>query len=318
MVAALCHESVVNRGRQILAFCLFLATFGWLLLPERMQESSVLWPSLLSVILAFVLRNIYLALFMGALAGTILLSRGNIFVAFLQLFSKHLIPALTDGSWNISVLIFTLLVGGLAALLNQNGGMLALAELFLGSAQSKRRALLGAYGMGLLLFIDGLASSMLVGKAMQSTTDRAGVSREKLAFIVDSTSAPIAGLALISTWIAYEMSVIREGFMNIGNAALAESVSSYQMLIFSLPYRYYNYFMLAIVFLIIWLGRDFGPMLKAERTVKSNDAPSSPLVSESKSRSLLAVIPLMLLVGSIFVGLSSESMVMVKQHCCIR
>ncbi|MHC1769674.1 MAG: hypothetical protein AB9869_36240 [Verrucomicrobiia bacterium] len=174
----------------------------------------------------------------------------------------RLIPSLTD-RWNISVLVFTLLMGGFVEVLNRNGGMATLTVRVMGQSRSPRRAGLGAYFMGWLVFFDGLASSMLAGKTLRPIADRAGLSREKLAFVVDSTSAPIAGLALLSTWVAYEMSVIRHGLANTGDAALAEAVAPLSWLVLSLPFRSYNWFMLLLVFLFIWLMRDWGPKLSA-------------------------------------------------------
>jgi len=245
-----------------------LATFLWLLADRSTPGPAALWPSALAIGLAFLTRQIYLSLFSGALAGAILLSEGNPITAFLALFEKHLLPALAD-KWNISVLVFTLLMGGLVGLLNAGGGLQALAAKFLGHTATKRRAGLGVFGLGLAIFIDGLANAMLVGKSMRPVTDRAGMSREKLAFIVDSTSSPIAGLSLISTWVAYELSVIQQGFANAGQP----EVAAFPLLVESLPYRFYNLFLLLIVFLVIWLGRDLGPMRSAERRAGKGDIP---------------------------------------------
>ena len=129
-----------------------------------------------------------------------------------------------------SSLRLTLLMGGFVEVLTRNGGMTALSMRVMGQSRSPRRAGLGAYLMGWLVFFDGLASSVLVGKTMRPIADRAGLSREKLAFIVDSTSAPVAGLALLSTWVAYEMSVIRQGLANTGDAVLADAVAPFSWL----------------------------------------------------------------------------------------
>lgn len=260
---------------QRIALVAFLATFLWLLTDRSTPGPAALWPSVLAIGLAFITRDIYLSLFAGAFAGAILLANGNPLAAFLALFEKHLLPALAD-KWNISVLMFTLLMGGLVGLLNAGGGMQALAAKFLGHAASKRRAGLGVYGLGLVIFIDGLANAMLVGKSMRPVTDRAGMSREKLAFIVDSTSSPIAGLSLISTWVAYELSVIQQGFVNAGQP----DVAAFPLLVESLPYRFYNVFLLLIVFLVIWLGRDVGPMRAAERKAGKGDIPAAQAGNE--------------------------------------
>jgi len=198
-----------------------------------------------------------------------------------------------------------LLMGGLAEVLNRNGGMAALAARAMGRSRSPRRAGLGAYFMGWLVFFDGLANAMLVGKTLRPVADRAGLSREKLAFIVDSTSAPIAGLALLSTWVAYEMSVIRQGLANTGDPALADAVAPFSWLVLSLPFRFYNWFLLLLVFLLVWLGRDWGPMLAAERASRARRR-SEPAVTTGAapgSHAALALVPLAVLVLGVFGGL---------------
>lgn len=294
----------MNRFRAVVAAVAFAATFGWLALGEPRAGPAALWPSALAVGLAFLTRDIYLSLFLGAFSGALLLRDGNAFAGFLDLFSRHLIPALKD-PWNVSVLVFTLMMGGFVELLNRGGGMSSLAERVVRGARSRRGAGLAVYGLGWLVFIDGLANAMLVGKTMRPITDRAGVSRAKLSFIVDSTSSPIAGLALVSTWVAYEMSVIRQGFEHTGHAALLAEAAPFQLLVQSLPSRFYNWFMLAIVLLVIWLGRDFGPMLAAERNAKppADAAPPSSSAAAHKAPVWLALVPLAALVGGVFVGL---------------
>lgn len=297
----------MSRPRLILTFAAFLATFAWLLSPELKGSPAALWPSVLAVGLAFVTRDIYLALFAGAFSGAILIQNGNVFAAFLDLFARYLIPALKD-PWNLSVLIFTLLMGGLVELLNRGGGMAALTGRFLRGSRDRRSTGLAVYGMGLLVFIDGLANAMLIGKSMRPITDRVGMSRAKLAFIVDSTSSPIAGLSLISTWVAYEMSVIKQGLENTGIPKLLNEVSPFQLLVQSLPFRYYNWFLLALVLLIIWLRRDFGPMRAAEATAAADHASKATTSSATNPAAptasvWLALVPLILLVGGVFLGL---------------
>jgi Na+/H+ antiporter NhaC len=297
------------KRETLISWGAFLLTFVWVFtLPDAHASIASLWPSALAIGLAFLTRNIYVSLFAGGFAGALLLHGGNPCTAFLELFAKHLINALKD-PWNLNVLIFTLLMGGLVELLQRNGGMTALAEWFLGKAHSKRKAGMGVYLLGWTVFIDGLANSMLVGKAMRPITDKAGISRAKLAFIVDCTSSPIAGLALISTWVAYELSVIKQGFEQTPNLAADQIPAAFTLLIQSLPFRFYNVFLLLLVFLVIWLGRDIGPMVKAEREAASVVPQEEPPVTTAKcecSRLYLAVIPIMVLVLGVFAGLFIE------------
>jgi Na+/H+ antiporter NhaC len=294
----------MSRPRAWIPGVALLATYLWLLAPDPKASPAVLWPSALAVGLAFVTRDIYLSLFLGAFSGALLLHGGHPWAAFQDLLIGRLIPSLTD-RWNVSVLVFTLLMGGFVEVLNRHGGMAALAARVVGRAGSPRHAGLGAYLMGWLVFFDGLANAMLVGKTLRPAADRAGLSREKLAFIVDSTSAPIAGLALLSTWVAYEMSVIRQGLANTGDPALADAVAPFSWLVLSLPFRFYNWFLLLLVFLLVWLMRDWGPMLAAERASRAQrrSEPAITAGAPAKSSAALALVPLAVLVLGVFGGL---------------
>jgi Na+/H+ antiporter NhaC len=303
----------MKRSRIILAGVFLLVTLALVLAGEPRGSAAAIWPSVVAVGLAFATREIYSALFLGAFAGTVLLAEGDIASAFIDLFADHLVPPLTS-RWNVCALAFSLMMGGFIALLNRAGGMQAMAARLLGSGDSKRRAGLGVFGMGWLVFFDGLANCMLVGRTMRPVTDRAGLSRAKLAFIVDSTASPIAAFALISTWIAFELTLIQNGFAafgenEFGDAGRFAHLSSYEILVRTLPYRFYNYFLLLIVFLTIWLGRDIGPMWEAEAAVKAErggdrDEDTAEDKDASSHRKIgLTLLPLGLLIVGVFGGL---------------
>lgn len=293
-------------NKQWVSWGAFVLTFLWVLLPEGLQGPAVIWPSLIAVVLAFLTKDIYISLFVGAFSGAILLKDGNVIKGFISLFADHLIPVLAD-PWKVCVILFSFMMGGFVEVLNRNGSMNALAHRFLGQNASRRRAGMGAFGMGWVVFFDGLANCMLVGKTMRAVTDRAGISREKLAFIVDSTASPIASFALVSTWIATEMGLILAGFQNANVTSMTPEISPYKLLIESLPFRFYNYFALVMVFLTIWLGREYGPMLQAERRKKPSvpARSSTPIPADNKGIAV-AVISLVVLVLGVFVGLYVE------------
>ncbi len=311
------------RPRVIVAVVLLLVSFALAFAGDPQGSTASIWPSLVAVGLAFLTREIYSSLFLGAFAGALLLAGGNPLAAFLDLFAKHLIPPLTS-RWNICALTFSLMMGGFIALLDRAGGMRTVAARLLGSGDSKRRAGMGVFGMGWLVFFDGLANCMLVGRTMRPVTDRAGMSREKLAFIVDSTASPIAAFALISTWIAFELTLIQNGFAdyganNFGGAETFADVSSYEILIRTLPYRFYNYFLLFIVFLTIWLGRDIGPMRRAEAEVRKRrirNAEGGQAEEEREEEDgasvgrgvWLTLVPLGVLIAGVFGGLYFDGM----------
>ena len=119
-------------------------------------------------------------------------------------------------------------------------------------------------------FFDDYANTVLLGKTLQPLCDRLKISREKLAYLVDSTAAPVAGLAIISTWVAGEISFVQDGLNNLPDG---DQVNAFSLFINSIPYRFYALWALVFVFVIGISNRDFGPMLTAERKVFSQDAP---------------------------------------------
>lgn len=297
---------MTSAGKQKIALGILLPITAILvILPGSRHGPVVIWPSCLAVLLAFLTGNIYLSLLAGAFTGVVLLSGGDVVAAFIALFADHLIPVMAD-RWKISVIMFSLMMGGFVEVLNRNGSMLALARRFLGPSRNPRRAGLGVFALGWVIFFDGLANSMLVGKTMRPLTDRAGVSREKLAFLVDSTASPIAAFALISTWIATEMGLILAGFENVGDPELLRQISAYQLLIQSLPYRFYNYYLLWIVLMTVWMGREIGPMREAELRARKNPVRESPRGSGRQTGWRwvgTGFLPLVVLIVGVFGGL---------------
>lgn len=294
----------MKRNTIVILILVLLVTFAWSWLPGIPQGPVSLWPSVVAVGLAFVTRDIHLSLLTGAFAGALLLQGGNPASAFLGLFTERLFPVLMD-RWNLSVLIFTLLMGGFVEVLNRNGGMAALTTRVLGRSGDSRRVGVGAYAVGWVLFFDGLANAMLVGKTLRPLADRARLSREKLAFIVDSTSSPIAGLALISTWVAYELSVIREGLTLVHGEGAGVALEPFWLLVQSLPFRFYNWFLLLLVFLVIWLRRDWGPMHAAEQAASRQPVAATVGDGSAKASGSMApaVVPLIVLLLGIVIGL---------------
>ena len=223
-----------------------------------------LLPPLISIVLAFITKNVVTSLFVGVLSGSIILqfSGFNILGTLVGAFSdfvERMLGVLSD-SWNAGIMLQCLTIGGVIALVAKMGGARAIAEYLAKRAKSPRSAQLVTWIIGLLIFFDDYANSLIVGPIMRPVTDKLKISREKLAFIVDATAAPIAGMAIISTWIGYELSLIRDAFQN----GIGLEVDAMGFFLSSLPYRFYNIFILGfIIFTIIFL-KEFGPMYKAE------------------------------------------------------
>jgi Na+/H+ antiporter NhaC len=247
-------------------------------------------PPLLTIILAISTRRVVPALLLGIIAGTLIFNfvpqvtlpkSADVAAAVatttetpapttvsaktaawvVDLFEGHLWHNLADGD-HLRVLVFTMLLGMQIALIHSCGGMEAIVNWLAPLARSRRSGQILTYVMGLIIFIDDYANTLLLGSTMRPITDRLKISREKLSFIVDSTAAPVSGLALVSTWVATEISAISSGFKNVGQDIGGESFSIF---VATIPSRFYVIFMLIFVFLIAFLKRDFGSMLTAER-----------------------------------------------------
>lgn len=281
-------------------------------------------PPLVAITLAFLTKNVVISLFLGILSGTYIISLylpGGFFSNLLALFT-NLVPSflkivdLILGSlsdpWNAGVILQCTTIGGLIALITYMGGARAIAESLAKRAKTARSAQIVAWLMGLFVFFDDYANSLIVGPIMRPVTDKLNVSREKLAFIIDATAAPVAGIAIISTWVGYEMSLIKSAYASIG-----QPVNAYMVFINTLPFRFYNIFMLFLVFATAFFLRESGPMLKAERRARKGEllAPNArPMSTEGeerlpegkKSNIWNAIVPILVLVLASFIGFYSN------------
>lgn len=197
--------------RHGLVWLLVLGIAAWIGHREVPDAWRALWPACSAFVAIAVTRHALSGLAAGLAAGCLVAAGGNPLSALREAFAGHLLPSL-EGPWRVGALVFTLLLGAFAGLLEHSGGFAALLRrLTAGRPEARGRVLGSVYGLGLLCFFDGLANSLLLGRVARPLVDRAGVSREKLAWVVDSTSSPVACVAFLSTWIATQLSLIREG-----------------------------------------------------------------------------------------------------------
>lgn len=227
-------------------------------------------PPLLSILLALLFRHVLVALALGVWLGAFLISDLSFVRSFARLFDTHVINAIADPG-HATILVFSLLLGGMLGLMTQSGGAKGLASWVDTDTTSRRRGQLTTWFLGLLVFFDDYANSLLVGSSMRPVTDRLRVSREKLAFLVDATAAPVASLALVSSWIAVEVGYIADQFSHLGVER-----DAYLTFIETIPYRFYPILMLLFVAWVAVRCRDFGPMLRAERRALHEGLASRP------------------------------------------
>ena len=140
---------------------------------------------------------------------------GNPFTAFLRLGDRYLVDALADRS-HASILIFSSILGGMVGVLSRSGATEGVVHWLAGRVRGRRGGMTATAVMGTVIFFDDYANTLLVGSTMRPLTDRLKISREKLAYLVDSTAAPVATVAVISTWVGFEVGLIQDAMARLG------------------------------------------------------------------------------------------------------
>ena len=285
-------------------------------LPDRALPTwCSLVPAVVAIVAALCLGEVVSALSLGLLAGALILGGlrwGEPYTmlrAGLSAVDTHVVGAITEGD-HAAVIVFSLLVGAVISVVTQNGGMAGVAAGLSRLASTPRRAMSATWGMGLFIFFDDYANSLVVGQTMRPITDRQRVSREKLAYLVDSTAAPIAATAFVSTWIGAELGYIADGLKELDG--FPEGTGAYGVFLGSLKYCAYPIATLAFTLLVASSGRDFGPMRRAESLARQGRA-AKPAgeITEAVPRSswLLAAVPVLVLVAGTLLGLVETALV---------
>ncbi|RPJ43145.1 MAG: Na+/H+ antiporter NhaC family protein [Candidatus Latescibacterota bacterium] len=231
---------------------------------SRFIGVSSLVPPLAAILIALLFQRVLIALSIGVWLGATLLSGGNPIAGLWIFFRTYLVQEALLDSFRIEIIGFVIGLVALVGILSRGGGMQGMIGLLMRFVHSARSAQLAAFAMGILIFFDDYANTILVGGTMRPLTDRFRVSREKLSFLVDATAAPVAALSLLSTWIAYEVSQFAPQILEVG---ITEN--PYLVFLRTLPFRFYSIFLLLFILASILLGRDYGPMLAAEKRART-------------------------------------------------
>ena len=253
-----------------------------------MAEFIPLIPPLVALVLILITRQAALSLFAATIAGAFLLAGPSPILAIRCLFEDHLFPKIGKSSWNLSAIIFTFTLGAFATLLEKGGGFTTILNRLLAKEgrDPKKKLLFGVYGLGLLCFFDGLANAVLLGRVARPLTDTLRISRQFLAYVIDSTSATVACVAFISTWIATQLSFIKD---NLVDAPF--EVNPAALFFNSIPANPYCLLSLLLIPLVIFKAWHLGPMKNAQ-PVPLDDSHNMPEAGSP----FLALIPLAILV----------------------
>lgn len=261
-------------------------------------------PPVLTITLAFITKDVMVSLFLGIFSGALIVAGGNPLVAILNL-TDMLADSLNDG-WNIRIFLFCALLGGMVGMLSKTGSARAFGRWAADKLHTPKTSLLMAWFCGLLIFIDDYFNSLAVGTVMRPITDKNGVPRAQLAYILDSTAAPVCILVPISSWVITVMSIVKgsEGFSSLG-------ISEFSFFMRSVPYNLYAILTLIMVLVLILSGRNFGPMARSIAYAKETgklyneeygQAPGEIHLDESvnadKANPLDMLFPILVLIAS--------------------
>jgi len=250
-------------------------------------------PPLIAILIALIIREVYTALFIGIWVGTAIIYyyKGSwllvaIFKGFLAILDTYIIQSLNN-SGHLAIILFSMIIAATVSLISKNGGMKGVVNRLSKYATSPRSGSFITWLLGIIIFFDDYANTLVVGNTMRPLADKLRISREKLSYIIDSTAAPVASIAFVTTWIGAELSYIQDG---INTLNLNES--AYGVFFNSLAYSFYPFFTLAFILILIWKNVDYGPMLKAETLARKqgSSSPNTYSVDEKISYDLMEEI----------------------------
>ena len=248
--------------------------------PTRLPGWFSLLPPLLAIAMALIFREVVTSLFLGVWLGAFFYTGMDPVAALWRTIDRFAVPAVADlDGGHPQIIVFSLLLGGMVGVIAKCGGTRGIVNAVRPLATTPRRAQLATYLAGLGIFFDDYANTLIVGNTMRPITDSMKVSREKLAYLVDSTAAPIAAIVFVSTWVGFEISMIAEGLSIAAAqsgtspelAAELTAANPFTVFIHSIPYLFYPILALVMVALVIWTQRDFGPMWEAENRASRGD-----------------------------------------------
>jgi len=211
--------------------------------------------------LALLTKEVIFSLFAGVFAGYLIVNGWNPLTALIDA-TDGIANSLNDG-WNIRIILFYALLGAFVGLMQATGAANAFGKWMASKVKSRKGTLIITWLFGIFIFIDDYFNSLTIGTVMRPVTDEQRISRAKLAYILDSTAAPVSVLEPISSWVVTIMSIIKgsDGFSKLG-------VSEFTFFILLIPINLYAILAILMVLQTI-LRRDFGPMVKSEnRTLK--------------------------------------------------
>ena len=260
-------------------------------------------PIILTIGLAIWTKNVILSLFTGLLCGVLIISGGNPVLALKATIGEYVIPRLLD-SYNAGIIVLLVFIGGFVTLLEKSGGAEAFARKVANFIDTRCKTQLAAWLGGILVFFSELGTPMIVGPIFAPIFQKMRISKEKLAWILDSTASPVCVLIPFIGWGVTSMGLIQAEFDKLGITAITDWTAFCK----AIPYQIYPILCLCIVPLVALSGREFSAMVKAEQNARqgifsrlpSEDTPKKNMITNNNVSPLVVIIPLIVLFVTLF------------------
>ena len=296
----------VEKSKRLtyLAQLVVVLFIGWLAYAvgiNHMPVKNTIWaltPPLIAISLALITKEVYSSLFFGMVTGALLNANFDLVGGLNQLFPNGIMTVLSD-KWNVGILVFLVILGTMVQLMNRTGGSAAFGVWAANHIKSRAGAQFSTMLLGCLIFIDDYFNCLTVGSVMRPVTDKHKISRAKLAYLIDSTAAPICIIAPISSWAAAVSGFVKEE-------------NGISIFIQSIPFNFYALLTLLMMLFIIFMKVDFGPMLLHEKNALRGDLFTTSCAKQSdgegqkegkKGRVSDLIIPVVLLVVGCVIGM---------------
>ena len=296
----------VEKSKRLtyLAQLVVVLFIGWLAYAvgiNHMPVKNTIWaltPPLIAILLALITKEVYSSLFFGMVTGALLNANFDLVEGLNQLFPNGIMTVLSD-KWNVGILVFLVILGTMVQLMNRTGGSAAFGVWAANHIKSRAGAQFSTMLLGCLIFIDDYFNCLTVGSVMRPVTDKHKISRAKLAYLIDSTAAPICIIAPISSWAAAVSGFVKEE-------------NGISIFIQSIPFNFYALLTLLMMLFIIFMKVDFGPMLLHEKNALRGDLFTTNCAKQSdgegqkegkKGRVSDLIIPVVLLVVGCVIGM---------------
>ena len=260
-------------------------------------------PIILTIGLAIWTKNVILSLFTGLLCGVLIISGGNPVLALKATIGEYVIPRLLD-SYNAGIIVLLVFIGGFVTLLEKSGGAEAFARKVANFIDTRCKTQLAAWLGGILVFFSELGTPMIVGPIFAPIFQKMRISKEKLAWILDSTASPVCVLIPFIGWGVTSMGLIQAEFDKLGITAITDRTAFCK----AIPYQIYPILCLCFVPLVALSGREFSAMAKAEQNARqgifsrlpSEDTPKKNMITNNNVSPLVVIIPLIVLFVTLF------------------